>query len=218
MHIFSTAFSGVLETLIGFTGDWFIAIALTTVAIKLALFPLAVVQQRALLLSQNLNEVRTILSKKFKDRSEIINNSIIKIMTKYKVNPLLPFITLIIQAPVFFSLYFSLLNLSTTVGSSLAPWILSVSRPDSFHILPVTAGLFQGLTGFISTENRNILMFALPLILGLFFLWKAPAALSVYWGISSLLSFIEKKIMSLKSFQQRYLTVASAEEMIKSIG
>ncbi len=216
MHIFSTAFSGALDTLIGFTGDWFISIILLTVGIKILLFPLSVKQQKAVILSQNLNEIRNALSKKFKNRSDKVNERLTKIVAKYRINPLLPFITLGIQMPVLISLYFSLLNLSTTVGSTLLPWIIAVNKPDSFHILPVVASLFQGLSGF-TMQNKNFLMFALPYALGLVFLWKAPAALSVYWGVSSLLSFIERKVMSLKTFQQRFFKVVSVEEMMESV-
>jgi len=60
-------------------------------------------------------------------------------------------------------------------------------------------------------------MFVLPVALGLVFLWKAPAALSVYWGINALLSFAERKIMSLERFQKRFLQVPSREEMLKSL-
>jgi YidC/Oxa1 family membrane protein insertase len=109
------------------------------------------------------------------------------------------------------------MNLSTTVGSSLIPWVISFSKPDGLHILPIIASLLQGLAG-LTTENRNMLMFILPICLGLVFLWKAPAALSVYWGVTSLLTFVEKKIMSLKIIQKRFLNVVSVEEMIKSAG
>lgn len=211
MHIFSTVFSGLLESLMQMTGDWLTAIVLVTLAIKVVLFP-----QKAMLFSQNLNKVKEFLANKYKNRSDKINESITQIITQYKINPLLPLITLLVQMPVFFSLYLSLMNLSTTVGSSLIPWVLSVSKPDSLHILPIMAGLFQGLSG-LTAENRNILTFVLPVGLGLVFLWKAPAALSVYWGVSSLLSFIEKKVLSIKSIQQRFLNVVSVEEMIHSL-
>ncbi|KNZ68205.1 YidC/Oxa1 family membrane protein insertase [Thermincola ferriacetica] len=217
MNIFSTAFSGILESLIQMTGDWLIAIVLITLSIRVVLFPLSVKQQKAIIISQNLNKVREFLSNKYKNRSDKINESIAKIITQYKVSPFLPLITIVFQMPVLFSFYFSLMNLSTTVGSSLIPWILSVNKPDDLHILPIVAGLFQGLSGF-TTENRNILTFLIPICLGLVFLWKAPAALSVYWGVNSLISFVEKKIMSLKSIQRRFLKVISVEEMIKSLG
>lgn len=217
MNIFSTAFSGILESLIQMTGDWLIAIVLITLSIRVVLFPLSVKQQKAIIISQNLNKVREFLSNKYKNRSDKINESIAKIITQYKVSPFLLLITIVFQMPVLFSFYFSLMNLSTTVGSSLIPWILSVNKPDDLLILPIVAGLFQGLSGF-TTENRNILTFLIPICLGLVFLWKAPAALSVYWGVNSLISFVEKKIMSLKSIQRRFLKVISVEEMIKSLG
>jgi len=57
--------------------------------------------------------------------------------------------------------------------------------------------LGQGLSG-LTVEYRNILAFVLPVGIGLVFLWKAPVALSVYWGVNSLLGFAEKKILSMK--------------------
>lgn len=216
MHIFSTAFSSALEFLFQLTGDWLIAIILITLAIKVILFPISVKQQRAIILSQNLNEAKNFLSTKFKNRSDKVNHAITKIIVQHKVNPILPIVTIIIQMPVLLSLYFSLTNLSTTVGSNLIPWVISVSKPDDLHILPVIASIFQGLPG-LTIQDKNILTFILPICLGMVFLWKAPAALSVYWGISSLLSFLEKKILSLKSIQQRLLNVVSAEEMIEGL-
>lgn len=216
MHLFSTTFSAVLEFLMQFTGDWFIAIVLLTLAIKLLLFPVSIKQQKALLLSQNVNEAKNFLTKKFKNRSEKVNEALAKIMAKHKVNPFMPVIAIALQMPVLFSLYFSLMNISTGIGSSLVPWILSVGKPDALHVLPVVAGLFQGLPG-LTAQDKSLLTFALPMVIGMVFLWKAPAALSVYWGINALLGFIEKKILSLKSIQQRFLSTVSVEEMISSI-
>jgi len=216
MHIFSTTFTGILEFLLGLTGDWFFSIVLLTVVIKIIMFPLSVKQQKAMILSQNLNEVRKSLSVKFKNQTERVNEGLARVITNYKVNPLLPFLTLLIQMPVFLSLYFSLMNLTTTVGSVVIPWVLSVSTPDNLHILPTVGSLLQGLSGF-TIQNKNLLMIFLPIILGLVFLWKAPAALSVYWGINALLGFIERKILSIGKFQQRFINVATAEEMLKSL-
>jgi YidC/Oxa1 family membrane protein insertase len=216
MYLLSTPFNGALAFLLGLTGDWFFAIVLLTLAIKLVMFPLSVKQQKAMIVSQNLNEVRKSLSERFKNQTEKVNVQLAQVMTRYKVNPLLPFITLVIQAPVFFSLYFSLLHLSTSVGSAFLPWILAVSNPDSLHVLPVIGSLLQGLAS-LTAENKNFIMFVLPVALGLVFLWKAPAALSVYWGINALLSFAERKIMSLERFQKRFLQVPSREEMLKSL-
>jgi len=217
MNIFSNAFAGVLEFLTQMTGDWLIAIVLLTLAVKIVLFPVSVKQHKAMIITQNLNRVREHLSKKYGNHSDKINENFVRIITQHKVNPLLPLITMILQMPVLFSLYFSLMNLTTAAGSSLIPWVLSLSKPDELHILPVIAGLFQGLAG-LTAENRSILTFVLPIGLGLVFLWKAPAALSIYWAANAFLCLIEKKILTLKTVQQRFMKVVSAEEMIRSLG
>lgn len=220
MDIFNTAFNSLLAFLLGLTGDWFFAIVLLTLALKLIMFPLSVKQQKAAMFSQNFVEVRKSLGDRFKNKTAKVNENLARIMANYKVNPLLqllPLITLLIQAPVFISLYYAILNVSTTAGSMIIPWVLSAGKPDDLHILPVLASLFQGLSGSTG-QSKSFIMFILPVSIGLVFLWKAPVALSVYWGTNALLGFIERKILLMERFQRRFIKVVSAEEMLKSLG
>lgn len=216
MHIFSSTFTAILGDLVSITGDWFVAIALTTFAIKLLLIPLSVKQQRTQLLTKNLNQARELLSRKFQNQSERINSEMLRIASTYRINPLGSFLTLFIQAPVFFSLYFSVINLSTSVGSILIPWVTSLQMTDNLHLLPVIAGLFQGLAGF-SVEHKNLLMFLLPAAIGVVFLWKAPVALSAYWIVNTMLRFIEMKIFGLSPIRRRLFNIPSPEEMVRGI-
>lgn len=216
MHIFSSTFTQILTSLIDLTGDWFISIALITLAIKLLLFPLSVKQQQTQLLMANYTKARDILTNKFKTKSEKINSESSKIALKYKINPLSPFLTAIVQAPVFLSLYFTVMNLSISVGSFLVPWVSSLHTVDNLHILPVIAGLIQGLSGF-TAENRNWLMFVLPIALGMVFLWKAPVAISAYWIVNSALRFVELKLFSLSTFRRKLFNIPTPEEMVKGI-
>ena len=217
MNILGTVFSQLLDVLISFTGDWVLAIVLLTLAVKVLLFPVTIKQQKAVLLSKNLGQVQSLLSEKFKNRSDRINSELVKIAAKHRINPLMPLIMILVQAPILFSLYFALVNFGTTAGSILIPWVVNAGNSDSLHILPTAAGLLQGL-GALASADRNLLMFIIPALIGLFFLWKAPAALSVYWGISSLLSLAEKKILAMEFFRTRFLKVAPPEEMLKSVG
>jgi YidC/Oxa1 family membrane protein insertase len=171
LHIFSSTFTQILGNLVQLTGDWFFAIALVTFSIKLVLFPLSVKQQRTQLLTLHLNQAKALLAKKFENKTEKINSELLKIVTKYNINPLSSFLTLFVQAPVFFSLYYSVINLSTSVGSILVPWVASLQTIDNLHILPVVAGLFQGLSGF-TMENKNLLIFLLPVSLESYFSGK----------------------------------------------
>lgn len=220
MSIFNSLFSGVLGIFIGFTGDWFVAIALLTIAIKVLLLPLSIKQQKGLLMTQNFSKAKEILDKKFKNKTEKVNDALMKIMGTHRVNPLSSFMVMLVQLPIFFSLYYSIGHLTTTIGSVVIPWVLSASKADSLHVLPIAAGAAQGLQGFFgptAQSKMNILMLILPVGLALFFLWNAPVGLSIYWGFNALFGLIERKIFSLRAIRERYLNVPTAEEMVGSI-
>lgn len=216
MNIFSSPFTDLLTKFIGLTGDWFVAVILVTLVIRICLLPLSVKQQKDQFTLSNLNQVKSVLTTKFKNQTEKIDLEVMKIASKYKVNTFLSMLLIIIQAPILFSLYASIINLSTSVGSLLVPWILSVHAPDSFHVLPILAGVFQALGGF-TAETKSVLMFIVPVVIGLVFLWKAPAVLSVYWMTNSALKFLEYKMFSLNAIRNRLLKIPSAEEMLKSV-
>ena len=216
MNIFSSVFTDILAKFISLTGDWFIAVILVTLVIRICLLPLSVKQQKDQYTTSNLKHVKSVLTTKFKNQTEKINQEVIKIDSKYKINTLLSMVLLFVQAPILFSLYTSIINLSTSTGSLLVPWILSVHAPDTFHILPVLAGVFQALSGF-TAETKSLLMFIVPVVIGLAFLWKAPAVLSVYWIANSALRFLEYKIFSLKTVRNRLFKIPTAEEMLKSV-
>jgi YidC/Oxa1 family membrane protein insertase len=175
MSVISSELTRILTALVNITGDWFLAIAIITLGVKLILFPLSVKQQRMQLLTDNLNKARNILTKKFGTQSEKINSELMKIAAKYKINPLFTMATLIIQAPIFFSLYVTVVNFSVPIGSILVPWVSNLHMADTLHVLPVLGGLSQSLS-VILTENRNHLMVILPIVIGVVFLWKAPVA------------------------------------------
>jgi len=219
MNLFGEIISSALGVLIGFVGDWFIAIALLTIGIKILLMPLSLKQHRGLLLTQNFSEAKAILDKKFKNKTEKVNSELMKIMGKYRVNPLSSMLMMLVQLPVFFSLYFSISHLTSAVGSVVIPWVLNATKVDSLRILPIIAGAVQGLYGFIgpSTQSKNIIMFILPIGLGLLFLWNAPVGLSVYWAFNAIFGLLEKKIFSLSFIRERYLNVPTAAEMVKGV-
>ncbi|RJE48443.1 preprotein translocase YidC [Dehalobacter sp. MCB1] len=216
MYMVSSAFSQLLTLLVNLTGDWFIAITLITLGIKLLLFPLSIKQQKVQLLTVNLTKARTILSKKFHNQIKKVNEESMKIASKYKINPLFTFASLIIQAPVFFSLYAAVTHLSVPIGSILIPWVSDLHVADHLHILPVIAGLLQTLSVF-TAENKNLLMFIFPVVIGVVFLWKAPVALSAYWIANSVLRFVEVQIFRLGPIQRKYLNIPSPEEMVQRL-
>ena len=179
------------------------------------MFPLTLKQQRAMVINKNFAQVKTQLEDKFNNKPDKVTSTLATIMSRHKVNPLASLLVLIIQMPILLSMYSSISHLVTSIGSHIVPWILSVSHPDSLHILPIIAGLAQGLT-ILTVEERNLMLF-LPMVIGVVFLWKASAGLSVYWLISSIYGYLEKRIFKIKYIQQRFLKVPTTDEMLQGV-
>ena len=93
---------------------------------------------------------------------------------------------------------------------------MNVSSPDIWHISPIIASILQALV-VLTTKEKNVMMIALPIVLGLVFLWKAPVGLSVYWASNAIFGLIEKVIFNSRYVRQRFLNVPSAKEMAESV-
>ena len=213
MNIFSGIITKVLETTIGLTGDWFLTIILLTLAIKILMFPLSLKQQRAMLATQNLNKAKEALIKKMGDQTEKVNAVMAQIIARHRINPFYSLVVLIIQTPVFFSVYSSILHLSASVGTIVIPWAVSVSSPDNLHIIPAAAGLFQGIGAII---DKNITMFIVAGVIGVVFLWKAPVGLGVYWGVNAFLGLLEKRLFTLPYIRNRFLKIPTVDELLSN--
>lgn len=214
MNIFSGIITKALETTAGLTGDWFVTILLLTLAIKILMFPLSLKQQRAMLISHNLNKAKEKLSKKMGNQTEKVNAALAEIIARHRINPFYSLVVLLIQTPVFFSIYSSILHLSASIGTVVIPWAVSVSSPDSTHIIPVAAGLFQGIGAII---EKNILMFLIAGVVGAIFLWKAPVGLGVYWGVNAVLGLLEKRLYSIAYIQNGFLKVPTVEDLLREV-
>lgn len=219
MNIFHTVFTEWLAGLLSFTGDWFWAITLFTLVLKLVLLPLSIKQRRSILITKSFSEVKGLLVEKLNNQTDKINEALAKVMLNHKVNPLSSMILIVIQAPILISMYFSISHLSTTVGSGVISWVLNVSNPDSLHIAPIIASIFGGLQGVVGEPVGFKLSFMhlVPIIIGLIFLWKAPIGLSVYWFVNSAFGVLEKVLFNIPFIKERFLKIPTSKEMIDGV-
>ena len=96
---------------------------------------------------------------------------------------------MIIQIPVFFALYYVLIE---SVQLSQAPfilWVKDLSVHDPYYVLPILMGLSMLLQQKISPplpdQTQAKMMMLLPLVFTVFFL-SFPAGLVLYWLTNNL--------------------------------
>jgi len=186
----------------GFVRNWGLAIVLLTVTVKLVLLPLTMKSM------QSMNEMRKLqpeidkLREKFKDDKEQLNLAVMKMYQEHKVNPLGGCLPLLLQMPIFFSLWAAL---QTSVELYREPflWISDLSLHDPIYVLPLVMGgsmfLMQKLSPqpADSTQAKMLLWF-MPIFFT-FIMFQLPAGLALYSVVNNLLSIAQQQIMNRRS-------------------
>ena len=200
----------VLQFFFGLLGNFGLAILLLTFLIKLAFFPLANKSYTAMSKMKLLQPEMAKIREKFPDDKAKQQQEIMALYKKVGANPLAGCLPIVIQIPVFFSLYKVLF---VTIEMRHAPfygWILDLSAPDPtsfanlFGLLPFAAPailaigawpLIMGLTMFLQQKlnpqpvdpvQARMFMF-LPIVFT-YMLSAFPAGLVIYWTWNNLLS------------------------------
>lgn len=103
-----TIFEGLLVFLHGFLGNWGLAIVAMTMVIRAFMVPLTYRQLKSMQAMQQLAPELQKLKEKFKDDKQRQQQEIMKLYQERGVNPFSSCLPLLLQLPVFFSLFYML--------------------------------------------------------------------------------------------------------------
>ncbi|ELT87155.1 hypothetical protein CAPTEDRAFT_171303 [Capitella teleta] len=217
-------YQSFLEMLhVSFDLPWFAAIALTTVAIRICLFPVVIRGQRnAVNISNHMPTVQKLQADLTKarasgDASEVyrISNEMGSYIKRNNVNPLKAMVMPLIQAPIFLSVYYgirSMVNVpvqSMTTGGLL--WFTDLTIPDPYFLLPVMTSLTLLLTlesgvdaqrSSTMTPTMRTVMRVIPFVM-LPVTINMPAAMLCYWATSNVVSLFQVGFLRLPGMRQR---------------
>ncbi|MDE1931342.1 MAG: membrane protein insertase YidC [Alphaproteobacteria bacterium] len=197
-------------------GNFGLAILLLTVLIKLVFFPLANKSYRAMSKMKKLQPEMQKLREKYGDDKQKLNQEMMALYKRVGANPMAGCLPIVIQIPVFFSLY---KVLYVTIEMRHAPfygWIHDLSAPDPtsfvnlFGWLPYVPPdvsflhigawpLIMGVTMFLQQKLNpqppdpiQAKMFMVLPIVFTFMLAQFPAGLVIYWSWNNLLSIAQQ--------------------------
>lgn len=209
-----------LDFLYGIVGNFGIAILLLTVCIKAILFPLANKQFESFAKMKVIQPKMKALQERFKEDKPKLQQEMMELYKKEKVNPLSGCLPIFVQIPIFFSLYKVLF---VTIEMRHAPffgWIKDLSAPDPLTPLNLFGALDFSPPSFIAIGIWPILMGIsmwlqqkmnptpmdpmqakimsfLPIIFT-FILAPFAAGLVVYWTWNNLLSIAQQWVIQRK--------------------
>ncbi len=125
----------ILDTIYRFVGNFGIAILCLTVLVKAVMFPLANKSYRSMSKMKLLQPKMTELREKYGEDRAKLNAEMMQLYKREKVNPAAGCLPIVVQIPVFYSLY---KVLYVTIEMRHAPffgWIHDLSAPDPTSIL-----------------------------------------------------------------------------------
>lgn len=181
-------------------GNWGWAIIALTAIIRIVLYPLTykgmVSMQKMKELAPKLKE----LKEKYAKDPQRLNAATMEMYKKHGANPLGGCLPMLLQIPVFFALYRTLLNAVELQGAPWILWVDDLSRMDPYYVLPILMGasmfLQQRMTPSNFTDPMQEKVFKyLPVVFTFFFV-TFPSGLVLYWFTNNLFSIAQQYIVN----------------------
>lgn len=203
---------GPFKTSIHFTADLFggnfgIAIILLTLAVRFALLPLMLRQYKTQSemkvkmdrLKPEMDDIQKRLkSEKDEKKKQEIQKEMMGLYSKHGVNPLaMGCLPVLIQMPILMGFYYAIRS-SEEIASHSFLWF-SLGQPDI--VITLIAGVIYYFQFKVSQSNMPVQQQQQMKFMGLmsplmivFFSFKAPAALPLYWTVGGLFLIIQTMI------------------------
>ena len=175
--------------------NWGLAIIILTILIKLAFFPLSAASYRSMAKMRVVAPKLAKIKEQYSNDRERLNRAMMDLYKTEKINPLGGCLPVLIQIPVFISLYWAILS---SVEMRYAPfygWITDLSKADPYYILPVIMGISMVIQTKLNPTPPDPLqaklMQIMPVAFSIVFFWF-PAGLVLYSVINNILSIAQQ--------------------------
>lgn len=181
------------------TGNWGWSIILVTMLLKILFYRLSAAGYRSMANMRRVQPRIISIKDRYQGDKTRLNQAMMQIYKEEKINPLGGCFPILIQIPVFISLYWVLLESVEMRQASFIFWLNDLSSPDRFYVLP----LLMGITMFIQQKLNPApmdpvqakVMSVLPIVFTVFFAFF-PSGLVLYWVVNNVLSIAQQWLIS----------------------
>ena len=194
LYIFAKPLSTFLHWIYSFIGSWGFAIIAVTLVIKLAFYKLSEKSYRSMAGMRKLAPRLAKIKETYGDDKQKIGKKTMELYKKEKVNPAAGCLPILVQIPVFISMYWVLQEMVELRHMSFF-YLPDLSAKDPYYIMPLIMGASmwyqQRLNPPPSDPMQAKIMMMLPIVFTVFFLFF-PAGLVLYWVTNNLLSIAQQ--------------------------
>lgn len=179
--------------------NWGWSIVLVTLLLKILFFKLSAAGYRSMASMRQVQPRLISIRERYKDDRARLNQAMMDLYKEEKINPLGGCFPILIQIPVFISLYWVLLESVELRQADFILWINDLSVADPYFVLP----LLMGVTMFIQQKlnpapmdpvQAKVMTF-LPIVFTVFFAFF-PSGLVLYWVVNNTLSIAQQWVIT----------------------
>jgi len=187
-----------------------VAIILLSSLIKLIFTPLTHMSFESMRKMQALQPKIKALQEQYKKDPQKLNQEIMQLYKKNKVNPFGGCLPLLLQMPIFIALYSTFSQAIELRGAPFVGWIKDLSEPDQLFLLPYHLPVIGNQVNVLplimigtmlwqqkltpqtaATKDQEMMMLLMPLIFGFIF-YGLPSGLVIYWIVNNLLTIFHQ--------------------------
>ncbi len=186
----------LLQFIHEYIGNWGWAIIFVTLIIKLVFYKLSEASYRSMGNMRKIAPKFQAIRERYGDDRQRMSQAMMELYKKEKVNPMSGCWPMLVQIPVFISLYWMLLESVELRHAPFMLWIEDLSTKDPYYVLPLLMGASMYVQQKLSHNpsldpmHQKIMQF-LPIIFTFFFM-LFPAGLVLYWVVNSVLSILQQ--------------------------
>jgi YidC/Oxa1 family membrane protein insertase len=189
----------LLDKLHSYIGNWGWAIIALVLLLKIAFYWLNAKAYASMAKMKSVGPRIATMRERLKDKPQEMQQEMMKIYREEKINPMGGCFPIMVQIPVFISLYWVLLSSVEMRNAPWALWIHDLSAPDPFYILP----LVMTLTTMLQTALNPVppdpmqakMMWFMPLAFSVMFFFF-PSGLVLYWITNNVLSIAQQWLIN----------------------
>jgi YidC/Oxa1 family membrane protein insertase len=189
----------VLDKVHNVVQNWGWAIVGLVVLLRLVMFPLSAAQFRSGAKMRAVQPRIAQLKERYGEDRQKFQVAMMELYKKEKINPLGGCLPLLIQMPIFFALYWVLVESVELRQAPWFAWIQDLTARDPYFILPIINVAVMWATQRLTPMNgmdpmqQKVMQF-MPLIFGVMMAFM-PSGLVLYWVVNGGLGLLQQWLM-----------------------
>jgi YidC/Oxa1 family membrane protein insertase len=192
----------VLKFFYKFLGNFGLAIILITIVVRIPFIPILNKSQQSMKKMQKIQPMMAEIKEKYKKDPQKMQQEMMVLYKKHKVNPVGGCLPMFLQIPVFIALYNVLGKAIELRGAPFAFWITDLAAKDPYYILPIIMGITmliqQKMTPSTMEPSQAKIMMFMPIIFTFMFL-SFPSGLVLYWLVNNMLGIAQQYFVNKKA-------------------